>query len=218
MASPRTLHCFPHLCICSLCETSQVVSRHPQHTYCNSGWCVCVCWTPFVCMLSPVGADRLADRAEQREKPVSSEPGDSLWRHLLWSPKYVAVCLGCCWCSCTLYKFKFSFTLFNLGCLSAVCAPHERLTAVSLVLARFVRHQSAQWLGARGCLPPCHWLASANREGSNQSPAASCGSCVSVFFLVEWGTAKPQTALSAEKEAITSKSQDLLWGACRVAG
>lgn len=76
--------------------------------------------------------------------------------------------------------------------------------------------------GLGGGLLPCHWLASARRGGSSQSPAASCGVCLclSIFFflpLVKRGTAEPQTALSAEKEAITFKKLGVAggwWSVC----
>lgn len=72
--------------------------------------CLCVYISVRVCVglllsvFSPVGF-HLVDRAERGEMPVSSEPGDSLWCHLLWSPQ--CVCLYLCVCFiCTLCKFK----------------------------------------------------------------------------------------------------------------
>lgn len=177
---------------------------------CDRGcWlCLCVCCTPSACVFSPVSF-HLADRAERGEMPVSSEPSDSLWRHLLWSLQCVCVCLVCVFFYAHVLYVSLNLALPSLplvtwdACLVCVClwggchrlllpsspppTPTEHLATVSLVLAGSLRHQSARWLEARGGLPLCHWLASTCRGGNSQSPAASCGVCMCVcFFFFLW--------------------------------
>lgn len=135
--------------------------------------CVCVCvLDSSICVFSPVGS-HLADGAERGEMPVSSEPSDSLWRHLLWSSGVCAcACVSCLSVVCFFFMFMYFYASFrcslalsalcNLGCLPVLCVggvwggaatrlpttqtPPELLATVSLVLAGSLRHQSARWL------------------------------------------------------------------------
>ena len=166
-----------------------------------------MCWTPLSACFHLLALIWLTERNEER--CLSALNPVTRCDVICYDPPecvYLCVLSVCVLCFSFMFMYFYvSFrcslalaALCNLGCLSVLCvadvggchsSPNHpnasgALSSGFIGACRVPETPVCSVIrGLGGGLLPCHWLASARRGGSSQSPAASCGVCLCLFHF-----------------------------------